>query len=250
MNARVKGAVAAAILVPAAICPVSPLAASDRESALHSVQIALMLLDDARTALIEGQQGRLRSPPSRAAGCLRDAGRVLENKIPPGSMRSSYGALKREVEQLSAAVSGLPERDEEMHQLARRLYERQAEPAFVRASTAARVAVARGLAEGGALGEDERVRLITAVVVWVGERVAGVRQQTWEQLLSDCPEVTYVRETGELDGPRCRFLAPGARFDSERCARTATPTDSPLAQAASDILTMLRGAGSTPTIRH
>lgn len=244
-TARVPGVVALGV-ISLAVCPMSALAGSDREVALHSVVLALMLLDDARTALIDRErQPSVRVPPSHAAGRLRDAARVLENKTPTGSMRSAYDGLKREVEQLSAALNTLPESDEKMRQLVRNLYERQAEPAFVRVSALAREAVGRGLADGGPLGDDERVRLITAVVGWMGERVAGVRHQTWEQLLLDCPEVTYVRE-----GPRCRFLTPGGRLESEACARTAAPNDSPLAQAASQILMMFQTAASTPTTRH
>ncbi len=240
-TARIRGVVALpGVFTLALVYSIPALAASDREVALHSVLMALMLLDDARASLIERQQTPLQSAPTHAAGRVREAARMLKNRIPPASMRVSYDALKREVEHLSAAVNGLPKTDEEMAELVRCLYERQAEPGFVRASALAREAVARELADGGALGDDERLRLVTAVVAWVGERVAGVRHRTWEQLLSDYPEVTYVRE-----GSRCRFVAPGARFEHEACDRTVTFTDSPLAQAASQLLTMFHDAVAT-----
>lgn len=231
--------------------------ALEESELLHSAIVALFLADCARDNLLRGLDGsapltyHARHAARETRRWLRQAEESLDKhrrRTAGTALRSLHDPLLREVRSLAETADRtltVGEEDAQDVGMLLRRFREGADPGFGRLRDTAVSISARLLDQGGRLARnhDEMVWLMASLLVWHGEKIAGLRKTSFEGLLAQCPEVRYEFYETADEGRRCRYYdgSSGAAIGATgNCRQIAKQTDSPLADGASQILDQLR----------
>lgn len=216
---------------------------------ISTVVIALVFMDSTRESLAPRPRqdvtlnalGVARVKLQSAVGRLRSqSARMTDSPV-----RAGLEALAREAERAQAVVEGL-ESAGDLPDEVRRARLGETEKAWRTVSKLAPSVVEAHLDAADTFTVAERAFIMAYVLNWHGPGIAGWRRVSFDQLLESCPEVRLER-LGEhyhyVDTATGAATGSSSVWSSTIVAR---PTDSPLIEAASAILSIVQRAASGP----